>query len=136
MINNLNNIHHLISILNWNANGLIHQKLELQAFLSKDPIHILLISEAHLATNFQCNIPGYTLYYCNHPDETAHAGSEILIKNNIKHTSFPPYQTDNFQAKNIRLTLNNIPTTISSIYCPPRTKINTADFNKYFSSCL
>lgn len=51
MINKLNNIHHSISILNWNGNGLKHKKLELQAFLSKDPIHILLISEAHSTTN-------------------------------------------------------------------------------------
>jgi len=74
------------------------------------------------------------VYHCSHPDGTAHAGSAILIKNNIKHTSLPPYQTDSFQATNIRLILNNIPTTISSIYCPPHSKINTADFNKYFSS--
>ncbi|KAL4136298.1 hypothetical protein QTP88_007846 [Uroleucon formosanum] len=129
-----NNIHHPISILLWNANGLIHQKLELKAFLNLNPVHLLLISEAHLTKNSHCNFPGYTLYQCSHPDGTAHAGSAILIKNNIKHTSLPPYQTDSFQATNIRLTLNNIPTTISSIYCPPRSKINTADFNKFFSS--
>lgn len=96
MINRLNNIHHSISILQWNANGLIHQKLELQAFLSYNRIHILLISKAHLTTNFQCNIPRCTLYQCNHPNGTAHAGSAISINYNIKHTSLSPYQTDSF----------------------------------------
>jgi len=91
MTNRPNNIHHPISILLWNANGLIHQKLELKAFLIKNPIHLLLIREAHLTKNSHCNIPGYTVYHCSNPDGTAHAGSAILIKNNIKHTSLPPY---------------------------------------------
>lgn len=134
MTNRPNNILHPISILLWNANELMNQKLELKAFLSKNPIQLLLKSESHLTNNSHCNILGYILYQCNHSDGTAHAGSAILIKNNIKHTPLPPYQTDRFQAINIRLILNNIPTTISSIYCPSNSKINTADFNSYLST--
>lgn len=134
MTNRQNNILHPITILLWNSNGLINQKQELQAFLTLNPIDILLISEAHLTINSHCNFHGYIIHQCNHPDGTAHAGSAILIKSNIKHSPLPSYQNESFQATNIRIILNNIPTTISSVYCPPRSKITTTDFSHYFSA--
>jgi len=132
MSNSHNNIRHPISILLWNANGLTNQKQELQAFLTTNSIDILLISEAYITNKSYCNITGYITYQCNHPDGTAHAGSAILIKSNIKHSSVPPYQNESFQAANIRITLNNIPTTVLSVYCPSRSKLKTSDFYLYF----
>jgi len=134
MINRSQNISHPLSILLWNANGLIHQINEIKAFLSQTDIDILLISESHLTNNSCCKIPGYTTYQCNHPDGTSHAGSAILLKSNIKHTILPTYQTNTRQATNIALTLNNIPTTISSAYFPPQQKLSTLDLRQYFNS--
>uniref|UniRef100_A0A2S2N814 Putative RNA-directed DNA polymerase n=1 Tax=Schizaphis graminum TaxID=13262 RepID=A0A2S2N814_SCHGA len=134
MINRSQNISHPLSILLWNANGLIHQINEIKAFLSQTDIDILLISESHLTNNSCCKIPGYTTYQCNHPDGTSHAGSAILLKSNIKHTILPTYQTNTIQATNIALTLNNIPTTISSAYFPPQQKLSTLDLRQYFNS--
>lgn len=74
MINRHQTIRHPLTILLWNANGLIHQKNELQTFLSQNHIDILLISEGHLTINSSCKIPGYLTYHCDHPDGTAHAG--------------------------------------------------------------
>lgn len=138
MINSNTNNHHPIKILLWNSNGLINQKTELQAFLINTPIDVLLVSEAHLTSNSFFKIPGYITYHCDHPDGTAHAGSALLIKSNIKHSTLPPYQSNIIQATNITLILNNIPTTISSVYCPPpkrnRPNIKTSDFEQYFLS--
>jgi len=134
MPNRLSNAPHPISILLWNANGLLHQKNEISAFLLTNSIDILLISEAHLTPNSSFKLPNYLTYHCDHPDGAAHAGSAILIKSNIKHTILPPYQNNCIQATNIALTLNHIPTTISSAYFRPGIKISSDDFSRYFSS--
>lgn len=134
MTNRQSNIHHPIAILLWNANGLIHQKNELSAFLKSKSIDILLISESHLTPNSSFKIPGYSTHLCNHPDGTAHAGSAIIIKSFIKHTILPPYQNNTIQATNISLTLNHIPTTISSAYFRPGQVINSNDFTLFFRS--
>lgn len=134
MVNNPTNISHQFSILQWNSNGLAHQKNELYAFLLTNHINILLISEAHLTPNSSFHITGYSTYHCDHPDGSAHAGSAILIKSDIKHTLLPPYQNNAIQATNISLLLNHIPTTISSAYFRPGIKLNQDDLSLFFNS--
>lgn len=134
MGNRLNNIPHSISILQRNANGLACQKNELHAFLSINSIDILLICEARLTPNSSFNISSYTKYQSNHPDGSAHAGSAILLKSNIKRTILPPYQNNVIQSTNILLTLNHIPTTISSTSIRPGAKLNPKDFDHFFNS--
>jgi hypothetical protein len=73
-------------------------------------------------------------YHCDHPDGSAHAGSAILIKSDIKHTLPPPYQNNSIQATNILVLLNHIPTTISSAYFRPSIKLNNDDFFLFFKS--
>lgn len=134
MVYRQNITHRPISIFLWNAKGLIHQENELSAFLLLNSINILLISQAHFTPNFPFKLFGYLTYHCDHSDGSAHAGLAILLKSNIKHTKISSYQNKCIQAINIALTLNHIPTTISSVYFLPGTKISTDDLSHNFSS--
>ena len=136
MVNNHHIILHQISILLWNANGLLQQINELKAFITENKLDIILVSEAHLTPHSTIRIPGYSIYHCDHPDGTAHTGSAIIIKSSISHAILPHFQSTCFQATNISISLNHIPTTISSVYCPPgnANKITDDDFTLYFQS--
>ena len=55
-----------------------------------------------------------------YPDETAHGGTAVIIRQNIKHHVREGYKHDNLQATSISLEDNIGETTVSAIYCPPR----------------
>jgi exonuclease III len=77
-----------LCIAEWNANGLANHKLELIQFLHDNNIDILLASETHFTDRTVLKIPQYSLYHSNHPDVSAHGGSEPLY-NTSKH---PPIE--------------------------------------------
>ena len=74
MINNNQVIFHQISILLWNTNDIIRHKNKLKTIITQKT-DIILISKAHLTPSSTFQIPDYETYHCDHPDETAHAGS-------------------------------------------------------------
>ena len=82
----------------WNANGLIQHRLEIILFLQIHNIDVMLISETHFTDKSYLNIPGYVIYDTQHPDGTAHGGTAIIIRNNLKHHVLPEYKTDCIQA--------------------------------------
>jgi len=94
-----------LSILLWNANGITHNKNELQYLLYNNKINIALITETHLTPNKHFNIPGYTIHRTDHPDGTAHAGTAILISHMLLHYALPTYQKTYLQATNIQIIL-------------------------------
>jgi exonuclease III len=92
-----------IKIALWNANGLAQHKDEVKTFLDHNAIDILLVSETHFTDRSYFKIPHYNAYFTNHPDNTSHAGSGILIKN-ISHYELPKLPTSyNNQGKNENL---------------------------------
>jgi exonuclease III len=80
-----------ITIDLWNANGLAQHKDEVKTFLDNNAIDILLVSETHFTDRSYFKIPHYNAYFTNHPDNTARAGSGILIKNSISHYELPKF---------------------------------------------
>ena len=117
----------------WNANGIINHKEELQFFLQDQLIDVMLISESHLTDKSYLKIPGYKFYHANHPDNTAHAGSAILIKSTINHYQLHNYVKDHLQATSIRIKTLPYEITVSAIYCPPRHhNIRKQDFLDFF----
>jgi len=119
-----------LSILLWNANGLIHHKNEQQHLLYDKKINIALITETHLTPTKHFNIPGYTTLRTDHPDGTVHAGTTILISTTLLHYALPTYQKTYIQATNIQIVLNHIFIIISSVYCPPSQKITPPRLQK------
>ena len=75
------------------------------------------------------------MYYGTpHSSGKARGGSEIYIKNDIKHAQTSSYQTDKIQATTINITLHNRDVNISAIYCPLKHAISAQEFNKFFRS--
>lgn len=107
-------------ILQFNTNGLKNYTNELQLVLQNKRIDITLIFETHFTKYSYIPITEYDLLYSNHPDNTAHGGTAIYIKSSLMYQSLPNFCQPHLQSCVVSLYLNNIPTTISAIYSPPR----------------
>lgn len=91
----------------------------------------MLISETHFTKKSYIKFNSYTVYHTIHPDGTAHGGSAIIIKNNIKHYVINEYQTEQIQATNVVVEDCNGPLTISAVYCPPKHATKQKEFEHY-----
>jgi hypothetical protein len=89
------------------------------------------VSETHFTEQNYVNIPNYITYATNHPDARAHAGSAIIIRNDLKHHQLAKYETDQIQATNISIEDWDGNLIISAIYCPPRHKIKMEQYNAF-----
>ncbi|PNF23349.1 hypothetical protein B7P43_G14061 [Cryptotermes secundus] len=69
-----------LRIAQWNANGLPNHQADIKIFLNINSIDILLITETHFTSRSYFNIPKYKLYHINHPDDTTHGGTAILLE--------------------------------------------------------
>jgi hypothetical protein len=54
-------------------------------FVNLYDIDILLVSENHFTDRSHIKVPNYIIYHTLHPDATAHGGTTIIIRQNIKH---------------------------------------------------
>lgn len=124
-----------LKLLTWNANGIAHHILELQAILNENNIDIAMITESHLTPTKNIKILGYKAYQSNHPDNSAHAGSVILVRNSLTHSPLPKISETYLQATSILISLNKYTNLIlSSTYCPPGPKITTDNFKNFFET--
>lgn len=79
-------------------------------------------------------IPSYKVYHIPHPDDTAHGGAAVIIRNTIPHHELIHYQTPKMQAANIQINAKPWPITTTAIYCPPRHAITTEEYTQFFQS--
>lgn len=112
-----------LKILQWNANNLKNKLLQFKTLITIENIDIALISETKY--QFNCNIPGFTVYTKNREDNTG-GGVAILIKNNIEHIPLA-IQTVNLEATAIKIKNGTI---IASIYQPPNKEFLTRDLEE------
>jgi len=96
----------------WNANGLCQHAQEIKLLLQTFHLDILLVSETHFTDRSYTKIPSYNIYHTTHPDETAHGGTTVIIRQNIKHHVREGYKHDNIQATSISLEDNIGETTV------------------------
>ena len=59
------------------------------------------------------------MYCSNFPNNRAHGGTAVLVKQSLKHYELPHIQTNYLQATNIAIETSNGPVTVSAVYCPP-----------------
>lgn len=69
-----------------------------------------------------------------HPDGTAHGGSAILIRNNIKHHEAESYKTQEIQATSIVIEDWQSQLVITALYSPPKHAIKKEDYIKFFKT--
>lgn len=104
-------------VLQFNANGLKNHINILQNVLYDKCIDIVLyfialITETHFTKYTHFFITGYKLYNANHPDNTAHGGVAIFIKNSINFQPLTNYCFDYIQSYSIIIKLNKILITV------------------------
>ena len=121
-----------LRICYWIANYLTQHKNEVQQFLQMQEIDVLLISETNFTQKNCFRVNGYYTYDTKNPSGRACGGTEILIRNDIKHFPMPEYKTEHIQATSINIHDNK--TTISSVYCPPNYNIKQDQFLDYFAT--
>lgn len=77
-----------LNIANWTANGLMHNKNELRAYLLTQNIDIAITTETHLRPSDRFKIPNYYTYRKDRKDRQG-GGVALFIKKNIKHNPIP-----------------------------------------------
>jgi len=121
-----------LKIILWNANGLKQNEPDLPHLLIQSKIDIALITETHYTPSTNHFV--FQVYRADHPDGTTHAGSAILVSNQIQHFPLQILQRPSIQATNIQIVLNHIPTTLSSAYCPPLPAITPPQIKNFLKS--
>jgi exonuclease III len=106
-------------VLLWNANGLNPHRNELELLLRERRIDIALLTETHFTNRSHFHIPGYVTHVTNHPDNTAHGGTAILIRQQLIHCPIPSIPTDSLQYTAISVKAFPFPLSLSAVYCPP-----------------
>jgi hypothetical protein len=94
----------------------------------------MLISETHFTDKSFLKIPDYNLYHTNHPDNTAHVGSAVLITNSIDHYQLNGYKKNYLQATSVRVKTLPYDITVSAVYCPPCHNVKREQFNDFFQN--
>jgi exonuclease III len=117
----------------WNANGLKYHVQEIIIFLNINKIDILLLSESQATEHTFVKISHYTIYYENHPDGTAHAGSVIIIKSTLKHDKSEPFIMNKIQGTILQLEALSQPMVIAAVYSPPRHSISAEEYDHFIS---
>jgi exonuclease III len=126
---------HVYNIAAWNENGLTQRITEVEAFLNTQKTDFLLVlCETHFTERNYVKIPTYTTCSTNRPDGTAHAGSGIIVRRDMKYHKLAKYEMDHTQATNISIEGWDGDLTTSAIDCPPRHSIKKEQFNAFINS--
>ena len=123
-----------LKIALWNANGLCQQIHELNSFLPGNEIDILLVAETHLTNRSYVKIPNYKLFHTNHPDNKAHGGAAVIIRETIKCIEINAYKTHNIQASTIQIEDQFGFLNISSCYCPTKFNNTSSHYQEYLKT--
>jgi hypothetical protein len=123
-----------LTLILWNTNGLLQHRLELETYLHHERIDIALITESHLTSRSTLQIRGYNILRTDHPDDTGHGGSAILIRRRLQHCLCPlSPPTNEIQATAVTIQLNNQNISFASVYCPPRFRLQSRHFEQLTS---
>lgn len=68
-----------LRIMEWNANGLLQHRQELQTVLDVEKIDVCLITETHFTKESFIKFRGYKICHITHPGNSARGGSAIII---------------------------------------------------------
>ena len=111
-----------ISIRSWR-----NKEVEISLFLKENDIDILSLNETWLKSNFKLDIPNYTIARRDRLRRQG-GGVAILVRNDIKFDIIDPCSTLNTDNEAITILLKNSQDSISisTIYIPPASTINTA----------
>ncbi|GFS98922.1 transposable element Tc1 transposase [Trichonephila clavipes] len=109
-----------LSLISWNANGILNKILEFKLFVEKYSPDVILIQETHLRPVHKFSVANYKCYRNDRiTDGPASGGTLILIKKSIPHFNTPTPQLYYIEATTVTINPPNFdPLTITSIYVP------------------
>ena len=116
------------NIIQWNCRGLRSSREDIELLLSQHSPVALCLQETKLKDGNNQTFKYHNTYYCNTP--TGNGGVAILIKNTIPHSAVT-LQT-NLQAVAVRITLNEKPYTLCSVYLPPSDTFTCSDVDNLY----
>jgi hypothetical protein len=118
-----------LRILVWNADGVSTKLPEVECFVRRYEIDVLLLSETHCKEAQAPRIFGFESYTANDPsDGNAKGGAAILVKSSLVHFPLTPIATDKVQVASAAIETGNGPVNFGAIYCPPRFIWDTDEF--------
>ena len=91
-----------------------------------------MISETHFTSRTVFRLPRYTVFHTTHPDDTAHGGAAVVIRNSLRHYEHR-LQNNELQAIAVHLVALPWPLTVSAVYCPPRQAPSSATYAAFSS---
>jgi len=118
----------------WNANGLCHHAQEVKQFIISLDLDILLVSETHFTERSHISIPNNHISRTDHSDKTAHGGTAVIIRQNLKHHVRAEYRYEHLQATTIAVEDNLGEVTITAAYCPPKHNTKLAEYENFFKT--
>ncbi|GFT14539.1 hypothetical protein TNCV_4433511 [Trichonephila clavipes] len=109
-----------LSLISWNANGILNKILEFKLFVEKYSPDVILIQETHLRPVHKFSVANYKCHRNDRgTDGPASGGTLILIKKSIPHFNTPTPQLFYIEATTVTINLPNFdPVSITSIYVP------------------
>ncbi len=122
----MSNLQKILQICSWNACGIQNKLQELEIFLNRYNVDVLLINECRSKI---FSIPGFHVYTATNPTSQRKGGAATIIRHGISHTVVAPVEKDNLQI--CPILYNN--TILASIYCPPAKKWSTEAFTHIFN---
>lgn len=109
-----------ITLLNWNANGLLNKRNTLIHFLKNHSITIACITETHLVPGQTFKIPGYNCYREDRICQHAAGGVAIIIKKKLDQSLISIPKLNDLELIAVKITLGNEYLNIISAYKPPK----------------
>lgn len=132
-INNL--APNVLNIVYWNSAGLANKLVELENFMLRHKIDIMMVIEVRCKTTSSLHINGYNCYQTVNPESSRKGGVAIYVKQTLRHSALEPIAIPCVQCAPIVLyTSNNNsnPIIITPIYCPPTFQWTKTHFNRLF----
>ncbi|GFU51515.1 probable RNA-directed DNA polymerase from transposon X-element [Trichonephila clavipes] len=109
-----------LSLISWNANGILNKIHEFKLFVEKYSPDVILIQETHLRPVHKFSVANYKCHRNERvTDGPASGGTLILIKKSIPHFNTPTPQLYYIEATTVTINPSNFdPVSITSIYVP------------------
>jgi hypothetical protein len=94
----------------------------------------MLISGIHFTQKNYIKIPNYSICDTQYPDGTAHGGTAIIIRNDIKHHLHGHYVLERLQATSATIEDWIGPLTIAAVCYPPKHTIKAEQFRSFYAT--
>lgn len=125
-----------INIAQWNANGILKHRNELEIFLRENNIDVMLLVETHLCSkNNRFKINGYNTHLQNNPEDKPCGGTAVLVRNRLRYSPVPSVNSKFIQSSVVEITDQNQKIIrLAAVYCPPKSKISENQFSEFFNT--